>query len=199
MTPEELQAFELLIASDFQDGLIKSPIHLSNGNEAQLIKIFEGIKPYEWVLCQWRSHLHCLLRGVPPEDIRKAVHAGHSVSLCFPKYKILSSGIAGGTAPMAVGLAWAAKRRNDENYTGLQENVHVFIGDMTAQMGIVHEAMKYAARHQLPIKWIIEDNGKSVCTDTISSWGEHMDKPDVTTYQYELTWPHSGTGKWVRF
>lgn len=200
MTPEQLQEFEQLIATDFEQGLIQAPIHLSDGNEAQLIEIFKGIKPYEWVLCQWRSHLHCLLRGVPPEEVRKAIHTGHSVSLCFPKYKIISSGIVGGTAPIAVGLAWAAKRKNDENYTGLQESVYVFIGDMTAQSGSVHEAMKYGARHQLPIKWIVEDNGKSVCTDTINSWGDYVDgKPDVTTYRYELTWPHSGTGKWVRF
>ncbi len=188
MTPAELLAFEADIAAEFAAGNIHAPIHLGGGNETQLIEIFKSIGPADWVLSHWRSHYHCLLKGVPPDVLKAKIMAGHSVALCFPEYKILSSGIVGGTAPIAVGLAMASAR------------VHCFIGDMSAESGIVHESMKYAARNRLKVKWYVEDNGKSVCTDTQQSWGEHSEAvPDMSRYEYVLTRPHSGIGKWVRF
>lgn len=194
MTPDDLLAFEENIAQEFAAGNIRSPIHLGGGNERRLIEIFKGIEPHDWVLAGWRSHYHCLLKGVPPAELKAAILAGRSVSLCFPKYKILCSGIVGGIAPIAVGLAWAIKRRGEDT------RVHCFLGDMSAESGIVHEAMKYAAGHDLPIKWIVEDNGLSVCTDTQQSWGPLLAAgPDITRYGYTLTWPHVGTGHWVKF
>jgi len=196
---KELLAFEEEVAQEFATGSIHAPIHLGGGNEKQLIDLFKTIAPEDWVLCGWRSHYHCLLKGVPPKELREAIRAGRSVSLCFPKQKILSSGIVGGTAPIAVGLAWALKQKQDIDYTGNESFVYCFIGDMTAESGIVHEAMQYAARHKLPVRWIVEDNGLSVCTDTQQSWGMGNASPDVRHYKYKLSRPHAGIGKWVRF
>jgi pyruvate dehydrogenase E1 component alpha subunit len=193
MTPDDLLAFEEDIAQEFAAGKIRAPIHLGGGNERQLIDIFETIAPDDWVLAGWRSHFHCLLKGVPPAELKAAILAGHSVSLCFPAHKILCSGIVGGIAPIAVGLAWAIKRRGDDR------RVHCFLGDMSAESGIVHEAMKYASGHDLPIRWIIEDNGLSVCTDTKESWGTAVHLTKVTRYSYTLSRPHVGTGRWVKF
>lgn len=198
MTPAQLLAFEEDIAEEFRRGTIKSPIHLSGGNEDDLIGLFEKVKPQDWVLCSWRSHYHCLLKGVPPDQLKSAILAGHSVSLCFPEYKILSSGIVGGTAPIAIGLAQSLKCREIDTHN-YESSVWCFLGDMTAQTGIVHECMAYAAGHRLPVKWIIEDNGKSVCTDTQASWGDGNQVPDVERYAYQLSRPHSGIGQWVRF
>jgi TPP-dependent pyruvate/acetoin dehydrogenase alpha subunit len=197
-TPEALLAFEEEVAQEFAAGKIRAPVHLSGGNEQQLIEIFEKIKADDWVLCGWRAHYHCLLKGVPPDELKQAIRTGHSVSLCFPRHKILSSGIVGGTAPIAVGIAWAIKRRNNEAF-GPESYVYCFLGDMTFEAGIVQEAMKYAARRSLPVRWIVEDNGKSVCTDTKLSWGLDYDAPSVKRYNYELSRPHVGIGKWVRF
>lgn len=193
-----LLQFEEDVAQEFASGSIKAPIHLSKGNEQELIDIFKDVKPDDWVLCGWRSHYHCLLKGVPEAKVRQRIREGHSVGLCFPEHKVLCSGIVGGIAPIATGIAWELKRKNDEAF-GPESHVWCFIGDMTAESGIVHEAMKYAARHALPIKWVIEDNGKSVCTDTWASWGSHPGEPDVTRYQYKLGRPHAGIGQWVRF
>ncbi len=202
-TPNDLLAFEESIAAEFAAGNIKSPIHLSGGNESRLIEIFKSIGPADWVLSGWRSHYHALLRGVPPDKLKAAILDGRSVSLCFPEQKVLCSGICGGVAPIAVGLGWSLKRKNDEDYTGNQQFVHVFVGDMAREMGIVHEAIKYAARHLLPVEWYVEDNGVSVATDTQKSWGpavEHVEYPKrVHRYRYDLTRPHSGIGRWVKF
>jgi len=199
MTIKELIAFEKGIADLFRQGLIRAPIHLSGGNERQLIEIFQKIMPFDWVLCGWRSHYHCLLKGVPPDVLTAKIIAGHSVALCFPEQKILCSGIVGGIAPIAVGIAWALKRQADADPTGTSGGrVWCFIGDMTAKSGIVYEAMTYAGGHDLSVSWIVEDNGKSVCTDTQASWGLGSDL-DVARYCYGLPHPHSGIGEWVQF
>jgi len=69
-TPESLRDFERLIAADFDAGLIRAPVHLAGGNEQESIEIFQEIRPQDYVLTQWRSHFHCLLKGVPPERLR---------------------------------------------------------------------------------------------------------------------------------
>jgi TPP-dependent pyruvate/acetoin dehydrogenase alpha subunit len=193
MTPQDLIAFEEDIAAEFEAGNIKAPVHLAGGNETQLIEAFEKIGPYDWVLCTWRSHYHCLLKGVPPKDVKDAIIRGRSIALCFPKHRILSSAIVGGICPIAVGLAWAIIK------TGGREKVHAFIGDMASQSGIYQECRRYSIGHHLPVRWVIEDNGKSVMTETVKTWGDQRSFPNIVTYTYEMKRPHVGTGKWVSF
>jgi pyruvate dehydrogenase E1 component alpha subunit len=193
-TKDQLIAFEDEIAVLFNAGKIKAPVHLAGGNEEQLIDYFGRVEPNDWVLCSWRSHYHCLLAGVPPDEVRAECLAGRSIALCFPSYRVLSSAIVGGICPIAVGLGWAIKQRGERG------RVHVFVGDMTKETGIYHECAKYAARHLLPVEWVIEDNTKSVCSDTQSTWGRELrNHPSERPYKYDLTRPHVGTGTWVAF
>lgn len=198
MKREDMIAFENDIADEFARGKIKSPVHLSGGNEDQLLEIFEDIKPWDWVFGGWRSHYLCLLKGVPQEKLKDAILSGHSVSLCFPKEKVFCSGICGGIAPIAVGLAHGLKKRMDDSPYPHSVHVHCFLGDMSARMGIVHEAMQYASGHDLPVKWYIDDNALSVATFTEVAWGM-KGHSDVQAIYYELTRPHVGIGKWVKF
>lgn len=195
MTPEDLIAFEKEIAAEFEAGQIKAPVHLAGGNEQQLIDIFKDIGHDDYVFTSWRAHYHCLLKGVPPQQLRDAIHAGRSIALCFPEHRILSSAIVGGICPIATGLGWAIKER------GGKEWVHVFIGDMTGRTGIARETVEYCVSHELPVTFYVEDNGKSVCTNTASVWGGRTlwDMHCMESYEYDLTWPHVGTGTWVKF
>lgn len=197
-TPQDLIDFEKDIEQIFASGAIKAPVHLAGGNEKELIEIFKGIESHDWVLCGWRSHYHCLLRGVPPGRVKDAIVAGRSIALCFPDFRILSSAIVGGICPIATGLAWAIKHRKG------RERVHCFIGDMTARTGIYHESFQYCLGHDLPVRFIIEDNGISVVTDTIEAWGIESVKRlsalhAVTVYTYKMSRPHVGIGKFVSF
>ena len=88
ITKKELIDFESEIAEKFNKGLIRSPIHLYNGNEDQIIKFFSRVKKEDWVFCTWRSHYQCLLKGVSKFELKKEIIEGKSISLCFPKYKI---------------------------------------------------------------------------------------------------------------
>ena len=199
MDKENLIKFENEIASLFNEGKIKAPIHLYSGNEDFLINFFKKIKTIDWVFCSWRSHYQCLLKGVPPKEVKKEILNGKSISLCFPEYKVYSSAIVGGTLPIAVGVALSIKRRK------LKNKVFCFIGDMTSETGIAHECIKYSKNLELPIHFIIEDNSKSVCTDTRSAWSqkkltyENISDDYVTYYKYELKYPHAGAGKRVQF
>ena len=134
----KLVNFENKIADLFNNKKIKAPIHLYSGNESQIIKIFQKVRKNDWVLCSWRSHYQCLLKGVPEKLLIKEIIKGKSISLCFRKYKILSSAIVGGNAPIAVGIAKALKIKKSKN------KVLCFVGDMTSETGIVHECIKYS-------------------------------------------------------
>ena len=200
MTPAQLIAFEEDIASEFNAGKIRAPIHLYFGNEEAVIDVFRNIRPQDWVLCSWRSHYQCLLKGVPPEELKAEIMAGRSISLCFPEQRIFSSAIVGGAVPIAVGIAMGIQR------SGGDERVYCFMGEMTAETGIAHESVKYSRNHKLPVTWVIEDNTKSVCTDTIKTWAldSHWwerdgGATDVLHYKYESKYPHAGAGVRVQF
>ena len=199
ITVDDLVSFEHRVATAFNAGGILAPVHLYAGNEVQILKVFQDIAVEDWVFCSWRSHYQCLLKGVPEEELFKEILAGRSISLCFSEYRIFSSAIVGGVLPIATGVAMSIKRQEKPN------QVHCFVGDMTAETGIAHECIKYSQNHDLPIRFIIEDNGKSVCTDTFSAWGalgssfRETDQPKVLYYQYENTYPHAGAGVRVQF
>jgi len=199
LTKEELIAFESDIADEFNASKIRAPVHLYFGNEDALIDIFKDVRDDDWVLCSWRSHYQCLLKGVPPDEVKREIMEGRSISLCFPKYRIVSSAIVGGVLPIATGIALSIKRAGGTN------RVFCFMGEMTAETGIAHECVKYARNHELPIQFIVEDNGKSVCTDTREAWAqpklsyEDNTDPRVTYYRYETKYPHAGAGKRVQF
>lgn len=179
MTAAELIAFEADIASEFKAKRIRSPIHLNDGCEEAMIECFADIHAEDWVCCSWRSHYQCLLKGVPPVEVKAAIIAGRSIALCFSSHKIVSSAIAGGILPIALGLAKAGER------------VHCWVGDMTWEMGIAHECMKYAHNFGLPIRFILEDNAHSVGTPTHHAWGKG--------YVYRSKYPHAGSGEWIKF
>jgi TPP-dependent pyruvate/acetoin dehydrogenase alpha subunit len=199
MTAQELIDFETDIAREFNAGKIRAPVHLYYGNEEAIIAVFRKINSQDWVFCSWRSHYQCLLKGVPPSEVKAEIMAGRSISLCFPKHRILSSAIVTGVLPIALGVALGIKRRKGG------EKVWCFMGEMTSETGVAHECIKYARSHSLPIHWVVEDNGKSVCTDTRKAWNfskltfEDVQAPDITYYRYTSKYPHAGAGERVQF
>ena len=199
MKKKQLIEFENKIASLFNKGKIRAPIHLYSGNENFLINFFKKIKKNDWVFCSWRSHYQCLLKGVPQKKLQKEILDGKSISLCFPEHKVYSSAIVGGILPIAVGMALSFKRKKSKN------KVFCFLGEMTSETGIAYECIKYSRNKNLPIHFIIEDNGKSVCTNTRKVWSQKKLsfelKKDrfVTYYKYNLKYPHAGAGKRVQF
>ncbi len=201
-TPEKLIEFENDIAAEFNAAKIKAPVHLYNGNEEEIIEVFKKhqIGKDDWVLNSWRSHYQCLLKGVPPAELKDAIMAGRSISLCFKEHRVLCSAIVTGVLPIALGIA--LKNKLEKN----NSRVFCFLGDMTSETGSAHECIKYARSHKLPIHFVIEDNGKSVCTITRETWQldkltyENVNDEYITYYSYKLDkYPHAGAGTRVQF
>lgn len=187
--------FEKDIADMYNKGKIKYPIHLTSGNENSLKNIFEYISNQDWVFCSWRNHAHALLHGISKKQLFDQIKKGKSMYISSKQKRFLSSSIAGGVLPIALGVALSIKLKKQKN------KVWVFLGDMTSKMGVFHEVYEYKKNLKLPLELVIEDNGKSVCTDTKKVWKlNKMTFPnDVFYYQYKLNYPHHGTGKWVSF
>lgn len=197
VTVEDLVEFEKKVASEFNSAKIRAPIHLHGGNEEQLINIFRNIRSQDWVFSSWRSHYHCLLKGVDEIKLFNDICAGKSITLMYPDFNIYTSAIVGGIIPVALGVAKGIQLK------GSSDQVYLFMGEMTSETGAASEAHRYAVNFDLPISFVIEDNGKSVCTNTSEAWGATnlslIGQPKVTHYSYELPWPHAGAGTRVQF
>jgi len=198
LTKKQLVDFETDIANCFNNAMIKAPIHLYDGNEEQMIDIFKCVEPEDWVFCSWRSHYQCLLKGVPQEQLKQDILAGKSITLCYPEYNIYSSAIVTGNIPIATGTALDIKRKGDTNH------VWCFVGDMTSETGTFFENWKYAVNHNLPITYVIENNGKSVCTETGKVWNTNelyfaKETRKIIYYEYQTKYPHAGAGQRIQF
>jgi pyruvate dehydrogenase E1 component alpha subunit len=207
MNEQDLINFEEDIASIYETGKIRAPIHLRSGNEAQLVEIFKDIKVEDYVYSTWASHLHSLLKGVRPDIVKDAILEGRSITLNFPSHNLYSSAIVGGTPSIAVGTAYALQKQKK---TG---RVYCFLGDMGFHTGIAYESIKYAIGHNLPVTFVVEDNGKSVGTPTFNTWymttysvyelmckmAHGSKNVKIEYYKYESKYPHAGTGTFVEF
>lgn len=198
LTKEQLVDFETDIANCFNNAMIKAPVHLYDGNEEQMISIFKNVKPEDWVFCSWRSHYQCLLKGVPQEQLKQDILDGKSITLCYPEYNIYSSAIVTGNIPIATGVALDIKRKGGTNH------VWCFVGDMTSETGTFFENWKYAVNHDLPITYVIENNGKSVCTETNKVWNTNelyfaKETRKIIYYEYQTKYPHAGAGARIQF
>lgn len=202
MTKDDLINFEKEIADIFAQGTIRAPVHLRAGREDVLIKIFkdENIGDDDFVFGFWDSHELALLKGVPREELKQSILDGNSIALCFPKYNVLCSGIVGSLMGAAVGAAWSLKNQQKKG------RVFLFCGDMSAETGIFHESVKYALNFDLPVKFIVGDNGLSVMTDTREVWGSREPwfkgtkyEEKIIYFQYKNEYPHSGLGWKIKF
>ena len=195
LTAKDLIDFEEDIKTVYEAGNIKAPVHLSGGNEENLIDIFQYVHPDDWVFSSWRNHYHALLHGMDPQVLKELIVRGKSMSVYSKEPKLYTSSIVGGIIPIALGTAKAQKEKGSDKKTWC------FIGDMTFESGLFYEAYKYAKNFDLPLQFVVEDNNMSTNTPTDETWGGvKRDVPqDVIYYKYERVFPHHGTGNWVLF
>lgn len=218
MNKKDLILFEKEVIKEFKKGKTYGPVHLSGGNEEQLIKIFKKIKDIDWVFSTHRSHYHALLKSKDKKWLMdEIITNANSSHINSEKHKIFTSAIVGGIIPIALGTAMGIKINwnNNIRYVDLsyQDNkkkilgkcmsmphVWCFVGDMAAEMGCFNEAIKYANGFKLPITFIIEDNNIGCNTPTRIVWGLERLKntsKKIIHYKYKRIYPHYGIGEWV--
>ena len=195
LTEEDIITFEEKVKEHYEDAIITAPIHLSKGNEKEVLEIFQYVHPDDWVFSSWRNHFHALLHGLDRDVLMEDIIDGRSMSTNSIKPKFYSSSIVAGIIPIAVGAANALKMKKSER------RVWCFIGDMTFETGIFYESYKYVRNFNLPLQFVVEDNNLSTNTPTDETWGGiKRDVPEnVIYYSYERGYPHHGTGTWVLF
>ena len=193
MDADDLIAFEKEVADLFKAKAVRGPVHLSGGNEAELIEIFKDVHREDWVFSTYRNHYHALLHGIPRDWLIEEIRMGRSMNISSQERRFVTSAIVGGCLPIAVGVAAALKRQ------GSPRKVWCFIGDMAGTTGAAHEAYLYSRGHGLPITFVVEDNGMSCDTPTLAVWGVQELQPlkGVRYYKYARSYPHSGIGAYV--
>lgn len=118
VTKEQLISFETTIKGLWETGQIRCPVHLSGGNEDQLIEIFKEVKDDDYVFATHRNHYHYLLKHGDSNGLRDeimgmetGISRGHGRSMCYADHSrhFYCSAIVAGICAIAVGTAWAVK------------------------------------------------------------------------------------------
>jgi len=191
-TAAQLIAFEEKVKALWEDGELPYLIHLSGGNEQQLLDVFSDVQLGDWVFGSHRSHYHALLSGMSEIEVLDAIYRGDSMFMFSKQHRFYSSSILAGTCGIAVGVAMALKAKKSSN------RVWCFIGDGAEEQGHFYEAVLYATGHNLPVTFIIEDNAIQVDTAKVVRRGMSsglLDSwPCVMRYHYTPRWPHAGSG-----
>ena len=141
---------------------IKSPVHLSIGQEAASVGVCEALRRDDVVFATYRGHAAYLakggnLRAMLAELYGKATgcargKAGSMHLIDTAAGFMGTSAIVGTTIPQAVGHAFAMKYRKSNRVTV------AFFGDGATEEGSFHESMNFAALKRLPILFVCENN-----------------------------------------
>ena len=156
------------IARIYPTDKIKSPVHLSIGQEAVSVGVCEALRPEDVVFGTYRSHAFYLAKG---GDLKKmmaelygkvtgcAKGKGGSMHLIDAGANVMgTSAVVGTTIPHAVGYAYAIKYQ--------KKNVVVasFFGDGAVDEGVFQESLNFAALKKLPVIFICENNFYAIHT-----------------------------------
>jgi pyruvate dehydrogenase E1 component alpha subunit len=154
--------FEEAAAKAYSQGKVSGFLHLYIGQEAVAVGALSAAAPTDYVVATYREHAHYLARtgdarGAMAELYGKATGCsggrGGSMHLFDARRRMLGGwAIVGGHVPIAAGVAFASKYR-DENDVTL-----CFFGDGTANMGAFHEGLALAGLWKLPVVFICENN-----------------------------------------
>jgi pyruvate dehydrogenase E1 component alpha subunit len=153
---------EEAIAQMVESGETRTPCHLYIGQEAIAAGVSAALTAQDTVWGGHRSHGHYLAKGGSLEGLFAEVLGkttgcsngrGGSMHLLAKDVGVLGTvPIVAGTVPLAVGAAFAAKTRS-------QQDVAVaFFGDGTFEEGHVHESLNLAAVLKLPVIFVCENN-----------------------------------------
>ena len=156
------------IARIYPSDKIKSPVHLSIGQEAVAVGVCEALDADDVVFGSYRSHAYYLAKG---GDLKKmfaelfgkatgcAKGKGGSMHLVDVASGVMgASAVVGTTIPHAVGYAYALKLKGKKNL------VVSFFGDGATEEGVFFESLNFAALKELPVIFVCENNSYAIHT-----------------------------------
>lgn len=142
--------------------------HLSSGQEVATVGVVAAMQSDDLLVTGYRSHGFALARGVPAESVMAELFGkatgcargrGGSMHLLDVARSYYGSwGIVAGQMPVAAGLALALVRQ------GEPQAVVCELGDGAVNMGAWHETLNLAAIWNLPIVFMVVNNGYGMGT-----------------------------------
>src|SRR6476646_833322 len=155
-------------ARAYAQGKIGGFLHLYIGQEAVAVGACAALQPDDYVVGTYRDHGLALAKGMSAKSVLAELYGkvtgcskglGGSMHLFDAERNMLGGyGIVGGHIPIAAGVAFASKYRQDGSVT------LCFFGEGAVSIGGFHEALSLAALWKLPIVFICENNEYSMGT-----------------------------------
>ncbi|MFC3174303.1 pyruvate dehydrogenase (acetyl-transferring) E1 component subunit alpha [Novosphingobium bradum] len=150
-------------------GLIGGFCHLYIGQEAVAVGLQSALNEgHDSVITGYRDHGHMLAYGIDPKVIMAELTGraagishgkGGSMHMFSTEHKFYGGhGIVGAQVPLGAGLAFAHKYREDGGVC------LAYFGDGAANQGQVYETFNMAALWNLPIVFVVENNGYAMGT-----------------------------------
>jgi pyruvate dehydrogenase E1 component alpha subunit len=157
-----IRRFEERAAQSYQQGKINGFCHLYIGQEAVAVGTTEALRPDDYQLGAYRDHAYPLTRGADPGMVMAELFGratgyckgkGGSMHIFDVEHFVLGGyGIVGGQIPLAAGLAFASKYRDDGRVTVC------YFGEAAANQGAFHETLNMASKWSLPVIFLCENN-----------------------------------------
>lgn len=163
-----IRRFEERTGEMYTKARIGGYCHLNLGEEATIVGLMAGIQPQDYIFTNYREHGYILARGVSPGAVmaelfgkETGVSRGRGGSMhLFDRATNFMGGyaIVGGQIPLAVGAAFALKYQEREGVVICQ------MGDATTNIGAWHESLNMAKLYQLPVLFLVVNNGYGMGT-----------------------------------
>lgn len=136
--------------------------HLYIGEEAVAVGVCSALRRDDWITSTHRGHGHCLAKGAEPGRMFAEL-LGKEAGYCRGKGGSMhiadhengnlgANAIVGGSAGIATGAAFSAKRRGSGGVA------ICFFGEGALGQGLVYEVMNMAALWALPVVYVCENN-----------------------------------------
>jgi len=162
------------VARVYPSDKIKSPVHLSIGQESIAVGVCDALRHDDIVSGTYRGHAAYLAKGAPLDRMMAELYGkdtgcargkGGSMHLVDMAQGVLgASAVVGTTIPLAAGFALALKRE------GKGRVAVSFFGDGATEEGVFAESLNFAALHRLPLLFVCENNGYAIHEPTAKRW-----------------------------
>jgi len=154
--------FEEKAEEAYAIGKIGGFCHLHIGQEGAAAGSIKPLQPDDYVISAYREHTQAIAKGVSPKAVMAELYGrkdgasggkGGSMHIFGADVRFMGGhGIVGGQVPLATGIAWKIKYRDEASV------VICYMGDAAVNQGGFHEALNMASVWQLPAIYVVENN-----------------------------------------